>query len=544
MFRCALKFVSNLLVNNIRDDLSASIRKCSTAVNLKLQNELACGGEDADTFGSLSKPLEERSADDEGDRQEEALLENIVPNHAERLRTSEYAKMIKDLLGKRKVLEAISVLEERAIKQDRIKPESYLYNLVIGGCGRVGYTKKAFKLFNDMKKRGLQPTGGTYTALFNACSNSPWLEDGLSRATNLKELMSEKGYRPNETTYNAMIKAFGHCGDMHTAFALVDQMIADRIRIKTDTINFLLHSCITNTEAGFLHALLVWRKFRAHKIVPDIYSFNLLLQCVRDCDLGDADVAGTLLLGVAEAAERVPDEIQCKETALIGGGEPEAAPHLPDLLAAVPRLGNMVELRQVRTAEQRLLLLGGFIGLLDTMRAGGVAPDIKTCTMLLEALPGTLAAEHALLVAMRKENVQPDVDMLNALIRKRALRGDYQHAKAVLELFSRYSDLRPNLFTYGALALACETLDEAQMLLTDMCDNGYRVNIQILGALLKQACIKHNFVYVLQLMELVINEKIPPNKKFLQHLQELRTFCIEQNKSEKQVDVLLKQKKT
>ena len=106
------------------------------------------------------------------------------------------------------------------IQENRAKPCNYLYNLLIGACGRVGYTKKAFQLYNQMKNRALVATGGTYTALFNACANSPWAADGLTRALHLKDLIQQNGYVPNDSNYNAMIKAFGRCGDLETAFSI------------------------------------------------------------------------------------------------------------------------------------------------------------------------------------------------------------------------------------------------------------------------------------------------------------------------------------
>jgi len=48
------------------------------------------------------------------------------------------------------VADAIDVLETRMLKQDRVKPENYIYNLIIGECGRLGYTKKAFQLYNQV----------------------------------------------------------------------------------------------------------------------------------------------------------------------------------------------------------------------------------------------------------------------------------------------------------------------------------------------------------------------------------------------------------
>lgn len=45
---------------------------------------------------------------------------------------------------------AIDVLETRMLKEDKVKPDRYIYNLLISGCARYGYTKKAFSLFNDV----------------------------------------------------------------------------------------------------------------------------------------------------------------------------------------------------------------------------------------------------------------------------------------------------------------------------------------------------------------------------------------------------------
>jgi pentatricopeptide repeat domain-containing protein 1 len=53
------------------------------------------------------------------------------------------------------------------------------------------------------------------------------------------------------------ILAFGRCGDLSTAFTLVDEMAEKEIVISNETFNFLLQACITDKDAGFRHALLV-----------------------------------------------------------------------------------------------------------------------------------------------------------------------------------------------------------------------------------------------------------------------------------------------
>jgi len=108
-----------------------------------------------------------------------------------------------------------------------------------------------------MKKYGLTPEDPTYTALFNACSNSPWPDDGLSRANQLRQLMAEEDYSPNIMTYNAMIKAYGQCGDMKSAFAAVDEALAAGHAPSATTYSCLLMACIADKSDGLKLAIEV-----------------------------------------------------------------------------------------------------------------------------------------------------------------------------------------------------------------------------------------------------------------------------------------------
>jgi pentatricopeptide repeat domain-containing protein 1 len=61
--------------------------------------------------------------------------------------------------------------------------------------------KHIILVFLQMKKMGLEPEDPTYSALFNACANSPFPENGLKSAILLREKMKEKSHQPNRTTY-------------------------------------------------------------------------------------------------------------------------------------------------------------------------------------------------------------------------------------------------------------------------------------------------------------------------------------------------------
>ncbi|XP_035784714.1 pentatricopeptide repeat-containing protein 1, mitochondrial-like [Anopheles albimanus] len=496
-----------------------------------------------DHFGTLSPQVDEPETPDEGDLREEEFLQNL-PSRAQKLSVREYADLIKDHLKNGRIREALDVVEVR-MKEDRVKPVNYHFNLLIGGCARVGYSKKAFQLYNKMKQHGLKVTGGTYTSLFNACAMSPFLADGLSRANHLREVMLEKGYEPNGSNYNAMIKAYGRCGDLKTAFQLADEMVASGMSIETSTFNFLLQACISDREYGFRHALLVWHRMHHMKVLPDRYSFNLLLRCVRDCQLGDLETTQQLIEqilrdSIGESAKKTKLlssgdegklELSDKETgqALAETTERELSDRLlhegvPDLLSPKPHLGSLVKLGEVRKPEDRLLLLGGTAKVFFEMERCGVEPDIRTLTELLDVIPPTYAAEKQLLAIIKQRKLRCDVDFFNILIKKRSMRFDYDGAKDVLHMIEA-ANLEPDIVTYGVLALGCQTQEEARSLLKMMQDADVRINIEILGAMLRQGCAKQNFRYITEVLNIVKRERLKPNEHFLRHLESFAKEC-------------------
>lgn len=438
--------------------LRRDLNKNTDPIHDHPQNEIPLFGyDDPEKFGSFNRQLPEPEPD-EGDIAIEEHYANI-PLRRDQLSQKQYADMVKRFIRDRRMKEAIDVLEVR-MKEDRVKPDYYIYELLIMECGRCGYTKKAFKLYNQMKKRGLRINGQVYAALFSACANSIHPSIALEKAKNLRKILIQDGYNANEIIYNAMIKAFGRCGDIETAFQLVDEMKEKKLRMKIDTMNHLLQVCCSDKEYGFRHALLVWHKIYRRKMVPDIHSFNLLIRCTRDCGIGDADEMRRVIAHILQSSQAtVKLKMNKKEKVLLIEDKPttpinvnanndgnnsdlveqselknevaskEVCDQMPNLLTKLPHLGSIVKLNMVQTAEDRLMLLGGVKGIIAEFEETKVRPNVKTFSQLLYTIPSTREAEHDLIQQMRYMRVRADIDLFNLLIKRRILRKDYDGAK-------------------------------------------------------------------------------------------------------------------
>lgn len=493
-----------------------------------------------------------------------------------------YFLQCKRLIKEDKLAEALVMFEAEMLKGERLQPEEFNYTVLIGGCGRVGYLKKAFQLYNNMKKRSIEPSDATYTALFNACAESPWKQSGLEQALKLKQELLKKNIALSAITQHALLKTVALAGDLQSCFQLLREMLQNGQPITQETFQYLLISCVNDKQHGFRLALQVWHQMLNIGIKPDAQNYNILLRAARDCGIGDPNLASAILLkrpedeanpkitsGRKSRRAKVKAETSCQhldidafenelfvdtqtqrlgltkeselkekdqsikdasqdETQMLpvssSGSltcQSELSAHsssLPNLLEPRTCHSSVVALGSVNSASDRLALIGNLEGFLEKMAKDGQKPNIKTITLLADVMEAGSQSVQSLIDVAKRSHVKLDVPFFNTVIKRVAKAGDLDGAKAVKALMVDRG-LVANAQTFCSIALACRREEDAMQLFTDMEACGIVPNAHIYSALISQGLKRLDYAYLHELLKHMHKMQVPPNEVIIRQLE-------------------------
>ncbi|XP_072274960.1 pentatricopeptide repeat-containing protein 1, mitochondrial [Pyxicephalus adspersus] len=474
-----------------------------------------------------------------------------------------YFLRCKSKIKEGKLAEALELFEVKMLQEEKLQPEEYNYTILIGGCGRVGYVKKAFQLYSNMKKRALIPTDATYTALFNACAESPWKESGLQYAAKLQKELMDNNIQLNPITYRSLLKAYSKCSGFQSSLEIFQEIVQKCKITSPEAFNILLMGCIKEEQLGFRFALQVWRQMLRLGIKPDLNSYNLILRTTRDCGIGDPNEVLNMLqnsndlnvlrLSAGKTQEeketrepkQKPNKKVLREPALLHSDSGDyqnyntdllstvsqkdtentshavmptnAASNVPNLLDMHLNTDSLVSLTNVSTPFDRFALIGDLEGLIQKMKEHNVCPSIKTFTLMAEVMKPDLQSEATLLALMESFKIKPDLMFFNTLILKRS-EMDLKSAMELLPVLAQRG-IAPNIHTFCNLAKACYKKNDGLRLLEDMAVAGFQPNNHVYSTLINVALKRLDYIYLTDILRDMKYRNVAPNEVVIRQLE-------------------------
>ncbi|EDO48418.1 predicted protein [Nematostella vectensis] len=465
-----------------------------------------------------------------------------------------YANQMSRLANQNQIEKAEEML--LSMKQEGITQKAEVINILISAYAKKGNARKAFHLYNNIKKMGLKATTHTYTSLFNCCALSN--NTKLTRAS-LDKLWEEfhlrvntEDIKPHTITYNAAIKAFAHCSTPLKAFEVYEDMQTHGVQVDGYTSAALLAACAAMGRGGPAKAMLVLEEMKEQGVKLDIYVFNLVLKVIRDAKFDH-------LKKNPEKAS-ITFEKQHKDSILNGsfGGDiqnntgtlgddhrglarldvkqnTKAEQCFKDLIPAVQEVPkNSVFQTKGKTSPLGVNLFAGVESFVQLMAVNEVKPDIRTFHLMLQLANDGVEQENNLLQVMERCGISPDMAMLNTLVRRRARKGDVTTAKEYIENFRIRYSLSADERTYVILASGCRTTKDGLWLLQEMKDRGLQSSQAVYMKLLFCASRSHNYPHMITLLKVIKKEGIQPLDGILSLMDKI---CYHTQKGESKRDV-------
>ncbi|KAJ7956291.1 Pentatricopeptide repeat-containing protein [Quillaja saponaria] len=187
-----------------------------------------------------------------------------------------------------KALEVLKEMVERGLN-----PSLATYNLMLKGYFRAGQINEAWEFFLQMKKRKCDIDVVTYTTLV-LCK-----KDSVENALLAFEEMLMKGYVPNSTTYNVIIRGLCHAGDMERGMEFFEKMEADECEPNVQTYNVMIRYFCDSGEIE--KGLSLFEKMGNGTCLPNLDTYNILISSMfvrKKSD--DLLVAGKLLIEMVD----------------------------------------------------------------------------------------------------------------------------------------------------------------------------------------------------------------------------------------------------
>ncbi|CAM8998980.1 unnamed protein product [Rhodiola kirilowii] len=203
-------------------------------------------------------------------------------------------------------------------------------------------------------------------------------------------------------------------------------------------------------DKKYRDAIVIYRRFR-DEVVPDIYTFNILMNCY--CSVAFTGY-GFGILAMLMKRGYFPDVVTYTTLihSLCRAGEWEKAEFLfaqmkregvaPDVVTYSSVIDGLYKSGNLKEAQV----------ILEEMITNGISPNVVTYNTFIHGLSvgGKWEEAEAMLEEMIRNGISPNVVTYNTFIHGLSIGGKWEEAEAMLEEMIRYG-IFPNVVTYNSL---------------------------------------------------------------------------------------------
>ncbi|KAF2609830.1 hypothetical protein F2Q70_00013813 [Brassica cretica] len=147
------------------------------------------------------------------------------------------------------------------------EPDACTYNILINGFSQSGRFDEALKLFDEMVKKKVKPTGVTFGTIIRMLCNDLKVNEALKMK---HDMLKVYGVFPTVHIYASLIKALCQVGELGLAFKLKDEVKADSA-IYSTLISSLIKAGRSDEVSGILEEM------REKGCEPDTVTYNVLI---------------------------------------------------------------------------------------------------------------------------------------------------------------------------------------------------------------------------------------------------------------------------
>jgi len=191
-------------------------------------------------------------------------------NEKSSIRSTDRSTTLSTICADQPLQVALSLLDQMTNDEAIVNPNILTYNAAILACAESLNEQKAFQLWSDLRKQGLEPTEYTFGSLMLACERVGSVKGALNVFRTMKKYQTSitdtattvnsnienkrmkslrQGLRANEVIYGSAISCFRKAGQREQTVSLLRRMIMDGLSPNIATFNTVLMALTETTRS-------------------------------------------------------------------------------------------------------------------------------------------------------------------------------------------------------------------------------------------------------------------------------------------------------